>query len=73
MAKAPRITGKQLLAALQKSGFTIVRTRGSAHILQKGQSTVSIHIHAGDVLKQGTLGGILDQAGLTVDELRELL
>jgi predicted RNase H-like HicB family nuclease len=34
---------------------------------------VTIAVHAGHIVKPGTLRGVLDQAGLTVDELIALL
>jgi len=33
----------------------------------------TVHIHRGQTLKRGTLSAILDDAGITADELRELL
>jgi predicted RNA binding protein YcfA (HicA-like mRNA interferase family) len=34
---------------------------------------VSVHVHKGDTIKRGTLAGILDDSGLTADDLRGLL
>lgn len=73
--RLPRITSSELLAALRRAGWEIVRQRGSharlAHAEQSGRVTVSVH--AREIVKPGTLRGVLEQAGLTVDELVELL
>ncbi|WP_231702768.1 type II toxin-antitoxin system HicA family toxin [Desulfocucumis palustris] len=48
--------------------------RGSHHYLRRpGSSLVSVPVHAGEMIDQKTLKSILDQAGLTVQELIELL
>ncbi len=73
--RLPRVTSSELLAALRRAGWGIVRQRGSharlAHPERGGRVTVSVH--ARDIVKPGTLRAILEQAGLTVDELVELL
>jgi len=72
--KLPAIEGRRLVRALERAGFTVVRIKGSAHIMRQGKGRmVSVHVHQGATIKRGTLAGILDDAGLTVDELRELL
>ncbi|MDE3076429.1 MAG: type II toxin-antitoxin system HicA family toxin [Chloroflexota bacterium] len=73
MSKAPRITGQALVKALINGGWELKRISGSAHILAKGAARVSVHVHARDILKQGTLNGMLRDAGMTVEDLEELL
>jgi predicted RNA binding protein YcfA (HicA-like mRNA interferase family) len=74
MSKAPRLTGKQLLAALSKAGFAEVRVRGSHHFLRhaEGRNTV-VPIHAGEILGPGLFAKILRDAELSVKELVDLL
>ena len=68
------MTGKELLAALRRAGFDVVRIIGSHyHLYKPGADLVTIPIHTGEVIKPKTLKSILDQAGMTVDELRALL
>lgn len=73
--RLPRITAANLLLALERGGWRRIRQRGShvrlAHPDHPTRVTVSIH--PGQIVKPRTLGSILDQAGLTVDELIELL
>jgi predicted RNA binding protein YcfA (HicA-like mRNA interferase family) len=71
----PRITAADLLRALRKDGWQQVRQSGShvhlTHPTKPGRVTVPRH--AGVTIKPKTLATILEQAGLTVDELRGLL
>ena len=77
MSKLPRITGKKLVHALEKEGFEISRQRGSHVQIRKwiaGEKvTFPIPIHAGKILKPGTLKGILRKAGISVEDLERLL
>lgn len=60
MGKIPRLTGKELIKILVKTGFTVVRIEGSHHILKKpdGQ-TVTIPVHAGEEIGPGLLTRII--------------
>ncbi len=71
MAKLPVLSGKALIAALQKSGFHVVRQKGSHVSLQKEDYRTVVPIH--DELARGTLLGILKQCGLSRDDLLALL
>jgi predicted RNA binding protein YcfA (HicA-like mRNA interferase family) len=75
MPRLPRVTGREVLTALRRGGWRIVRQDGSHVRLHHPtrQSKVTVAVHAGDVVKPGTLKGVLDQAGLTVEEFVELL
>ncbi len=72
--KLPVVEGDKVRRALQRAGFVVVRVRGSAHFMEHldGRRT-TVHIHSGQTLKRGTLSAILDDLGMTADELRELL
>jgi predicted RNA binding protein YcfA (HicA-like mRNA interferase family) len=71
----PRITAAELLRVLRRDGWQQIRQSGShvilVHPTKRGRVTVPKH--ASTTLKLKTLSTILDQAGLTIDELRELL
>ena len=73
--RLPRITSTELLAALRRAGWDVVRQRGSHMRLAHPERSirVTVSVHAGHIIKPGTLRGVLEQAGLTVDELVELL
>lgn len=70
------IPGKDVVKALQKAGFELVRVKGSHHRLRNPNSDgldVTVPVHAGRDVPKGTLRQILVDAGLTVEDLRNLL
>ncbi len=73
--KLPVITPKELIRALQKTGFRIHNQKGS-HITLKHQDypnrRVIVPFHNRD-MKRGTLSGILKDAGLTINTIEKLL
>ena len=75
MTRLPRISGKDALKALQRAGFSIVRTHGShLYLYHKAKDVlVTVPVHAGRTLAPKTLQSILKQAGVTVEQLTELL
>ena len=62
----PVVSGAETIRALERLGFAVVRQRGSHIILRKGAFGCVVPNHR--ELKVGTLGGILKQAGLSVEE-----
>lgn len=74
MAKLPNISGKELIAALEKAGFSVIRQKGS-HVRMKHEDNrvVSIPVHAGKVIGKGLILKILRDADLTKEQLIELL
>jgi predicted RNA binding protein YcfA (HicA-like mRNA interferase family) len=74
MAKLPNATGEELIAALQKVGFCIVRQKGS-HVRMRHEDNrvASIPVHARKTIGKGLLVKILRDADLTKNELIELL
>jgi predicted RNA binding protein YcfA (HicA-like mRNA interferase family) len=74
MSRTPRITGRELVAALEKAGFAVLRIKGSHHFLQHedGGSTV-VPVHSGEVVGPGLLPKILRDCRITSEQLSELL
>lgn len=70
-----RVTGEELLLALKRDGFQVIRVRGSHHYLRRpsGGHLVTVPVHAGETIGPKLLGYILEQAGLSPDDLRALL
>jgi predicted RNA binding protein YcfA (HicA-like mRNA interferase family) len=70
----PAVKGKDLLAALRRAGFSVIRTKGSHHFLrhQDGRSTV-VPVHAGETIGAGLMASILRDVKLTRDELQGFL
>jgi predicted RNA binding protein YcfA (HicA-like mRNA interferase family) len=74
MAKLPSPTGAELIAALQKIGFEVVRQKGS-HVRLKHEDNrvVTVPVHARKPIGTGLLLKILRDTDLTKDELIDLL
>lgn len=74
MPKLPSLTPLKIIKALEKKGFILDRIKGSHHIYynQITKRRVIIPLHKKDIPK-GTLLDILKEAGMSKDELRELL
>jgi len=69
-----RVSGSELIAALHKGGFQIVRVRGSHHFLrhQDGRTTV-VPAHSGETIGPGLLHKILRDCQINVEDLQKLL
>ena len=74
MPPVPAVRGDKLLKALERAGFTLTRVSGSHHRLrhQDGRAT-TVPVHPGRDVPKGTLRAILQDAGLTVDQLLKYL
>ena len=72
----PAVSGKDVFKALKRNGYVEVPSAASSHRhLQhpdKG-SKVTIPIHGNRDLPKGTLNSILNQAGITANELVAML
>ena len=74
MPKLPRVTARQIIAVLEKSGFSVARQSGS-HMIYKSESgkRATVPFHASKTLHPKVLKSILRDAGLTVEDLEKLL
>ncbi len=71
MPKLAGVPHLRAVRALEKAGFTVAR-EGYRHILMaKGRVIVTIPRH--DPVNAFTMGGIIRDAGMTVEEFRKLL
>ncbi len=66
MPKLPVVSGSEVIRALQRLGFIVIRQRGSHVILRRGSQGCVVPDHR--EVKTGTLAGLLKQAGVSVDE-----
>lgn len=75
MSKLPVVSGKELVNALEKAGFVVVRQKGSHVSLQKitSEGTYRTVVPLHTKLAKGTLFDILHQTGLSKEELIGLL
>lgn len=74
MSRTPRVTGPAFITALGKAGFSVVRVRGSHHLLrhEDGRTTV-VPAHSGEIIGPGRFQKILRDCPLTDDEFGKLL
>jgi len=73
--KLPKITSSELIRIIKQFGFVLDRQSGSHAIFihrEKHIRTV-VPIHKKVIIKPKTLLSILDDAEITIDELRKLL
>ncbi len=70
MPKLPGINHQQAVRALEKAGFRIVR-QGKHIVMSDGVRILTIPRH--NPINAITMGGIVRDAGLTIEEFRELL
>jgi predicted RNA binding protein YcfA (HicA-like mRNA interferase family) len=68
--RQPVVAGAELIRALERDGWTVVRQRGSHVRLKKPGRRNALVVPLHKELRKGTLAGILRDAGLTADELR---
>jgi predicted RNA binding protein YcfA (HicA-like mRNA interferase family) len=75
MTKLPVVSGAELVRALEKRGFMVIRQRGSHIVLQRrdAHQIVTTVIPNHKELAKGTLHTILKKVQLTPDELVKLL
>jgi len=64
--KLPRVSGAQVIRALEKLGFVQVRQNGSHVVMRRGASGCVVPTH--HEVKIGTLAGLLRQAGVSSEE-----
>jgi predicted RNA binding protein YcfA (HicA-like mRNA interferase family) len=74
MTQYPSLRGKQLIKALKKIEFSVIRVKGSHHFLKHsdGRCTV-VPVHSGETIGPGLMTKILRDCELTRDDLLKLM
>ena len=74
MPKLPAVTANEVIKALEKIGFQVVRQKGS-HVRMKHEDNrvVTVPVHKGKTIGKGLLRKILRDAELTVEKFIALL
>jgi predicted RNA binding protein YcfA (HicA-like mRNA interferase family) len=70
MPKLPGVNHQHAVRVLEKAGFRIIR-QGKHIVMSDGVRILTIPRH--NPINAITMGGIVRDAGLTIDEFRELL
>ena len=75
MTKVPSLPHDQIIRALQRDGWVVVRQRGSHVRLQKrtAAETLKVTVPTHRPVKRSTLAHILKQARLTAEDFESLL
>jgi predicted RNA binding protein YcfA (HicA-like mRNA interferase family) len=67
------LSGQDLVKALGRANFLVARQRGSHIILRRGRPHARVVVPDHRQIRAGTLRQILNEAGLTIEELIALL
>lgn len=74
MTTFPSVTGSNIIRALQKTGFKVVRIKGSHRFLQHSDGRcTTIPVHRGETIGRGLLAKILKDCDISKTELQKLL
>ena len=74
MAKLPTdLSGREVRAALERAGFVFRRQRGSHMVLRRDQPYARAVVPDHKQVRAGTLGRVLADAGLSVEQFAALL
>ena len=71
MARLPVLTGRQVVRALERGGFVVIRTKGSHHVMRHSADparTTVVPVHGNEDLGRPLLRKILSDVRLTADE-----
>jgi predicted RNA binding protein YcfA (HicA-like mRNA interferase family) len=75
MSRLPQVTPREMLAALQRAGFVIKRSKGAHHYLVHASDPTrrtTVSVHPGD-LPERDVHDILKQSKIARDEFLKLL
>ena len=74
MPKLPRLNARQIVAALERPGFSLARQSGS-HMIYKNSAgkRVTVPFHGPTILHPKLLKTIMRDADISVEQLQELL
>jgi predicted RNA binding protein YcfA (HicA-like mRNA interferase family) len=74
MTKLPPLTGEQVIKALSKAGFQVVRQRGSHKYLKHSDNRATVvPIHKGETIGPGLLRKIIRDTEMSREEFVSLL
>lgn len=74
MSKLLSLTGCEVISALGRDGFEVIRVPGSHHfLLHSDGRRIVVPLHSGETIGPGLLAQILRDCQLTKEEFRDLL
>ena len=74
MPRLPRLRGREVVAALRRAGFAVLRVKGSHHFMQHadGRRTV-VPVHSGETIGPGLLNKILRDVEMEPETFQQWL
>lgn len=74
MGRLPRLRGREVIGALKRAGFVVLRVRGSHHFLRHpdGRATV-VACHSGETIGPGLMSKILRDVEMEPEQLEQWL
>ena len=66
-------SGKEVVKALRRTGFVVDHQRGSHIFMYNLEKNISVIVPLHKEIEKGTLNNIIKKAGITLDELRDLI
>jgi len=74
MLRLPWLRGREVVAALRRAGFVVLRVKGSHHFLQHsdGRRTV-VPVHSGETIGPGLLNKILKDVEVEAEDFQKWL
>ncbi len=75
MSKLPVVTARDVIRIVERVGFEFDRQKGSptVYIRTSDRRRVVVPVHKGRDVKPGTLHGLVDDIGLSVEEFVAML
>jgi len=74
MSRLRRLRGREVIAALKRAGFIVLRVRGSHHFLRHGDGRATVvPCHTGETIGPGLMTKILRDVEMEQEELEEWL
>ena len=74
MPKLPRITAKEIISVLEKSGFVLSRQSGSHKIYKNtAEKRVTVPCHSNDILHPKIIKSIIRDIDISIADFKKLL
>ncbi len=74
MPRLPRLRGREVVAALRRAGFVVLRVKGSHHFMQHpDERRTVVPLHAGETIGLGLLSKILKDVEMKAEDFARWL
>lgn len=75
MSELPAVSGKDAIRLFERTGYEVVRIKGSHHIMKKAAvpMLLTVPVHKNQSLKRGTFRGLLRAAGISKEQAIDLI